>query len=76
MMIAVDGKQSTAEPAHHEKACQVSRSGQKNLKTGSLFMPNVSKKRLVRMCAKEKNKLAKIRLLACILRALVNFGDL
>ena len=68
MMIAVNEKQSTAEPFHHEKTCQASESGQKKLKTGYLFMPNVSKKRLVRMCAKEKNKLAKIRLLACILR--------
>ncbi len=69
MMIAVNEKQSTAEPVHHEKTCQASESGQKKLKTGSLFMPNVSEKKLVRMCAKEKNKLAKIRLLpACILR--------
>ena len=31
-------------------------------------MPNVSEKKLTRMCAKEKNKLAKPRLLACVLR--------
>ena len=69
-MVTVDnGKRNTVEPVRRAKARQASAvSGQKKLGAGSLFMPNVSKKRLVRMCAKEKNKLVKFRLLACILR--------
>ena len=68
MMIVVDGKQCVAESVHHAKASSVPDFRQKKLEAGSRFMPNASKKKLVRMCAKEKIKLAKIRLLACILR--------
>ena len=70
MMTVVKEKQGAADPGSRTRTVPAAgpASGQKRLKTGSMFMPNVSEKRLVRMCAKEKNKLAKLRLLACIMR--------
>lgn len=65
-MIAVNEKQSTAEPFHHEKTCQASfGSGQKKLDP---VHAKREQKEAVWMRAKGKNKPAKIRLLACILR--------
>ena len=42
--------------------------GQKRLEIGYRFMPNASMKKLTRANAKEKNPLAKLRLLACLFR--------
>ena len=70
MMTVAEEKQGVADPGRRARTVPATglASGQKRLEAGSLFMPNVSEKKLVRMCAKEKNVLAKLRMLACILR--------
>ncbi len=70
MMTVAEEKQGVADPGRRARTVPATglASGQKRLEAGSLFMPNVSEKKLVRMCAKEKNVLAKLRMLACIMR--------
>ena len=70
MMAATEEKHSGDGFGSPERAGLPAKpgAGQKRLEIGYRFMPNVSMKKLTRANAKEKNPLAKLRLLACLLR--------
>ena len=69
-MVTTEEKHSVDGSGGSERAGLVveSGAGQKGLEIGYRFMPNVSKKKLIRASAKERNQLAKFRLLTCIRR--------
>ena len=69
-MVTTEEKHSVDGSGGSERAGLVveSGAGQKGLEIGYRFMSNVSKKKLIRASAKERNQLAKFRLLTCIRR--------
>ena len=67
MIVAAEEKCSGDDSERAGPAVE-SGTGHKRPEIGYRFMPSASKRKLTRACAKEKNKLAKLRLLTCIWR--------